>query len=62
MRIMIMNPAAPKDKSRSKELSFEQFQVVHDHIVDCMNNGKKIKDADIIKMLADAGKPIDFTS
>ena len=62
MKILIMNPAFPKDKSKAKDITVEQFEVVKDHFIECMNNHKKIKDADIIKMLADAGKPIDFTS
>ena len=60
MQIMVMNPAFPKDKTKAKALSAEQFAVVHDYIVQCMNDRKKIKESAILQMLADAGKPVIF--
>lgn len=59
MQIKVMNPAHPKDKSQAKALSVEQFSVVHDYIVGCMNSrGGKIKEAEVLRLLDEAGLPL----
>lgn len=60
MNIMVMNPTFPKDKAKAKALTTDQFKVVHDYIVQCMNNRKKIQESTILQMLADAGQPVIF--
>lgn len=61
MNIMIFNPEYPKDKSKARPLSKEQFDVVHDYIVESMNSHKAPKDQVIVDMLIKAGLPIDFS-
>jgi hypothetical protein len=57
MEIMIKNPA---NKNEAVALSKEQFAVVHDYIVGCMNTQKKAKDAVVVDMLIAANLPIVF--
>ena len=60
MRILIMNPAFPKDRSKAKDLTAEQFAVVHDYIVHQLNKGLPIQNNVVIQYLKDAGLPIVF--
>lgn len=46
----------------AQRLRKKQFAIVQDHIVACMNEGKRIKDQDVLDMLARAGKPVEFMS
>lgn len=57
MRIFVKN----SDGTLAKALTQEQFAVVHDYIVECMNNGRSIKDANIRAMLSEAKLPMDYT-
>lgn len=56
----VMNPSFPKDKSKAVQLTKEQFAIVHDRLIESMNGGKKLKDAEVIKTLEAAGQPINF--
>ena len=58
--LVISNPAFPKDKSKATELSADQLAVVHDYIVERLNSRKKISEAKIIVMLAEARLPVVF--
>jgi hypothetical protein len=58
MRVMIMNPAHPKDRSKAEALTPEQFALVHDYIVGCMNAGKRISEKVVIASCAQAGLPL----
>lgn len=46
----------------AQRLRKKQFAVVRAHIIECMNAGKRIKDSDVLDMLAQAGKPVEFMS
>jgi len=58
MRVMIMNPAHPKDRSKAVALTPDQFALVHDYIVGCMNAGKRISEKAVIASCAKAGLPL----
>jgi hypothetical protein len=58
MKLMIKNPAFPKDRSKAEALTKEQFAVVHDYIVGCMNAGKVPSDKVVIAACAEAGMPL----
>lgn len=61
MQIKVMDPAHPRDKSKAKALSPQQFAVVHDYIVSCMNSRSgKIKEAEILRLLDEANLPLHF--
>lgn len=61
MRIMIKNPAFPKDRTKAEALTKEQFAVVHDYIVGCMNAGKTPSEKVVIAALAQTGLPLFAT-
>lgn len=56
MKILVRNG------ERVQRLSKEQFDVVHDFLVERINSGKHIQDAEIVQMCKDAGVPISFDS
>jgi len=59
MKLMLYNPAHPKNKAEARALSPEQFAVVHDYVVECMNKPRgKIDEAVILRMLNEAGLPL----
>ena len=58
MQIVVKNSSGDWGQA----LTQEQFAVVHDHVVACMNRGKRVKDEDILGMLAKANKPVSFLS
>jgi hypothetical protein len=43
-------------------LTKEQFDLVHDRLVNYMNSGKRIKDEDVLAVLSKEGKPVSFLS
>lgn len=57
MKLFVRNA----DNTKVKELTVEQFMVVHDFVIARMNAGKKIKDEEVVQRLQEAGCPIDFT-
>jgi len=57
MQVMIKHA----DGTIAKALTKPQFNLIHDRLVAAMNNGKALKDADVVKWCAEAGLPIDFT-
>jgi hypothetical protein len=58
LKILVKNPART---CQTATLTPEQFSVVHDYVVNSINDGKKPKDSVIVEMLASAGKPVTFT-
>lgn len=57
MRVLVKN----SDGTLAKPMTDEQFAVAHDYIVECMNNGRSAKDANIRALLSEAKLPMDFS-
>lgn len=61
MEIIIYDPHHPNDRSRAKTLTKEQFSIVHDYVVDCLNSRRKTpSERVVLAMLAEAGMPVRF--
>lgn len=61
LSIQIMNPAFPKDRSKSKSLSAEQLDAIHDWLVERLNDRRvKLTDQMILDRLAEVGQPMVF--
>lgn len=66
MNIMICNPAFPGDKSKGKALSNSQFEILHDDIIEMMNESLHTRieiaafEAKMLQKLEDAGDPLIF--
>ena len=58
MKLMIKHPQFPKDRTKAEALTKEQFAVVHDYIVGCMNAGKAPSEQVVITACAEAGMPL----
>lgn len=59
-RLMIKNPAYPKDKEKAVALTAAQLKIVEPYILECVNEGRTPKEAKVILQLANAGNPIQF--
>jgi hypothetical protein len=60
MIVMVKNP---NDPSKSVQLSREQVVIVHDYVIQCLNENQgrgQPKDSMIIRMLEEAGNPAKF--
>lgn len=59
--VLIHDPRYPKDRTKAKALTNEQFSIVHDYIIDCINSKRRAPNERVVlAMLAEAGKPVRF--
>ena len=59
-RMMVFNPTFPKDRSKAKELTEKQFNIVNPYIVAQLNAGKHISEPEIMRILEAAGEQLTF--
>ena len=60
--VSVYNPSFPKDKTKARQLTKAQFDVVHDYIIGRMNDRKKIREPIVLQMLVVAGLSVNFES